>query len=268
MTAAAGLEFADAFNMAADCAMAVGDLRGARRFAERVQHLPFQREEVHLATSRLILVMTVAGDWDEALALAERFSDGFERAGRPLAGILTRGAWAAATICGFRGDEDARAAWLAVVHAVNEPVRTPAKITAGEVLDGMLFLHQGRFEDALRRLSIPPEHQGGWHEGMWRPWHSAVWAEAAVLAGLDDAPERIRRARAVTAGNPIAEGLVLRAEALHAKDDDGLVAAARLLEGTGCRYEWARTLALTTGPERARGEAALAAMGTTPPVTR
>ena len=268
MTAGAGLEFADAVNMATDCALAVGDLRGAHRFAEQASLLPFQREEPHLALSRLILSAALAGRWDEALALADRFLEGFERAGRPLAGILTRGAWAAATVCGFRGDAAGRARWLAIVDAVNLPVRAPAKLTAGVVLDGMLLLHEGRFDDALARLSVPSGHQGGWHDGMWRPWHAAVRAEAAVLARLDDAADAIRAARAVAAGSPIALGLLLRAEALFAGDDDGLLVAAGRLEAAGSRYEWARTLALVEGPARSRGEAVLAELGTTPPAPR
>jgi hypothetical protein len=43
-----------------------------------------------------------------------------------------------------------------------------------------------------------------------------------------------------------------------------LLAAAAALEAAGCRYQWARTLVLAGGADRARGEAALAAMGATP----
>ena len=71
--------------------------------AERVRDLPFHREEGHLATARLIVVTTLAGDWDEALALAGQFRDGWEQAGRPRAGNLSRGAYAAAAVHGLRG---------------------------------------------------------------------------------------------------------------------------------------------------------------------
>jgi predicted ATPase len=37
------------------------------------------RQEGHLATARLIVVAALAGDWDEALTLAERFREGWER---------------------------------------------------------------------------------------------------------------------------------------------------------------------------------------------
>jgi predicted ATPase len=43
----------------------------------------------------------------------------------------------------------------------------------------------------------------------------------------------------------------------------GLAPAASALEAAGCRYQWARTLVAIGGAERARGEAALGAMGAT-----
>jgi hypothetical protein len=105
VTARSGTEHSDALCMAAECATAAGDLRAARQMAERVRDLPFHREEGHLATARLIVVTTLAGDWDEALALAGQFRDGWEQAGRPRAGNLNRGAYAAATVHGLRGDD-------------------------------------------------------------------------------------------------------------------------------------------------------------------
>ena len=83
VTASAALEFFDGFGMAADCAVAAGDLPAARELAERLRDLPFHREEGHLATARLLVVTTLAGDWNETIALAERFREGWDRAGRP-----------------------------------------------------------------------------------------------------------------------------------------------------------------------------------------
>ena len=103
-TAESALELSDALCMATECATAAGDLRIARQLAEQVRDLPFHREEGHLAAARLIVVATLAGDLDEALALAGQFREGWERAGRPRAGNLTRSAYAAATVHGLRGD--------------------------------------------------------------------------------------------------------------------------------------------------------------------
>ena len=90
-------------------------------FAEEIRDLPFYREEGHLATARLLVVTALAGDWDETAAFGERFRDGWERAGRPRAGNLNRGAYAAAAVCGLRGDEAGRAEWLTVVDELVTP---------------------------------------------------------------------------------------------------------------------------------------------------
>ena len=261
-TAASGMEFYDAFCMATECAIATGDLQVARYLAECVRDLPSHREEAHLTTARLMVVTALAGGWDEALTLAGRFREGWERAGRPRAGNLSRGAYAAATVHGLRGDHAARAAWLNIVHALATPGRPLSEIHFGEFFDALLLLHQGHADRALRVLDTPPEQFRAWHNGMWRPWYAALWAEAAVITGHDDARDRIRRARLMTLDNPIAAAIVERAAAL-AGDRDGLIQAAAALEAAGCRYQWARTLVMTGGAQRARGESVLAAMGAT-----
>jgi predicted ATPase/DNA-binding CsgD family transcriptional regulator len=262
MTAASGLEFPDAYAMATDCAVASGDLRAAGLLAERFRELPFQREEAHLTTARLILVGALAGEWDETLALAERFREGWDRAGQPRIGNLTRAAYAVAAVHGLCGNDDARAAWLGIVDALATPGHPVPQDRFGEFFDAMLLLHRGQVELAVRLLDTPPEQFRTWASGLWRPWYAALWAEAAVAAGHKDAADRIHRAQVMTRDNPIAAAIVDRAAAL-AGGGDGLVPAAAALEAAGCRYQWARTLVLIGGADRARGESALAAMGAT-----
>jgi predicted ATPase/DNA-binding SARP family transcriptional activator len=264
-TAAAGMEFYDAFSMAAECALAAGDLSAAKEMAERAGSLPSHREEGHLATARLIIVAALAGDWDAALACADRFREGWDRAGRPRAGNLSRGAYAAATVYGLRGDDGARARWLEIVEALSTPGRPLSQIHVGEFFDALLLLHQGHPQPALRLLRTPPEEFRTWYSGLWRPWYAALWAEAAVITGHQDANDRIRRARQMTRGNPIAAAIVDRAAVLSG-DSGELASAADALAAAGCRYQWARTLVLAGGAQRTRGESALAKMGATPMV--
>ena len=275
ITAVVGLEFFDSFVMAAECAIAAGDLAVARTMAERLRDLPFYREEGHLATSRLLVVTVLAGEWAEAAGLAERYREGWERAGRPRAGNISRGAYAVATLHGLRGDAAARAEWLDMVAALTTPGIALGRIHFGEFFDAMLLLHRGQAEAAVRVLHTPPEELNEWHSGMWRPWYAALWAEAAVLTGRSDGT-RLQRARVATAGNPIAAAIVDRADVLaetlagshgsgeHGDGRDGLSAAAAALKNAGCRYQWARTLVMIGGADRARGESELAAMGATP----
>jgi predicted ATPase len=263
VTARDALEFFDGLVMAAECAVAAGDLPAARSPAERLRDLPFYREEGHLAASRLLVVTVLAGDWAEALGLAGQFREGWDRAGRPRAGNLVSGAYAAATVHGLRGDDGARAAWLDVVDALETPGRPLPAVHVGEFFDALLLLHRGRSRQAARLLATPPDRFREWYSGLWRPWYAALWAEAAVLSGHPDAAARVRLARRSTADNPIADAVVDRAAAWPG-DRDGLTAAAAALDAAGCPYQWARTLVFLGGEHRARGEAALARMGATP----
>jgi predicted ATPase len=262
MTARSGLEHSDALFMSAECATTIGDLRTAREMAERIRHLPFHREEGHLANARLMVVTALTGDWDETLVLARQFREGWEQAGRPRAGNLTRGAYAAAAVHGLRGDETARTDWLNIVDALATPGRPMSVTHVDEFFDALQLLHEGDADGAMRLLSTPPEHFRTWFTAMWQPWYAALWAEAAVLTGHPEATARIGRARLVTRDNPVAAAIVDRAAAL-AGDRGALVPAAAALEAAGCRYQWARTLVAIGGTERVRGEAALAAMGAT-----
>ena len=264
ITAASALEFFDAFNMAAECAVAAGDLREARHLAERVRDFPFYRSEGHLATARLILVRTLSGDCNEAVALADCFREGWERAGRPRAGNLSCGAYAAATAHGLQGKDNARGEWLEIVDTLSTPGRPLSVMHFNEFFDALLLLHRGRPEEALSRLATPPEQLRSHYNGLWRPWYAALWAETAVLAGHHDAAARIDTARRMTSDNPIAAAIVERAAVIG--DRDGLADVAGVLASLDCRYQWARTLVFAGGPDRSRGGDALAAMGASPMV--
>jgi predicted ATPase/DNA-binding CsgD family transcriptional regulator len=264
----AGLEFLDSLAMAADCAVAAGDLPLARLLAERVRDLPFHREEGHLATSRLLVVTVMTGDWTEAVGLAEQYREGWERAGRPRAGNLSRGAYAAATVHGLRGDDRSRTRWLDIVDAIITPGRPVNAHHSSEFFDAMLLLHRGQPDRAAAVMATPPEELDQWYSGLWRPWYAALWAEAAVLSGREDAADRLDRARQMSTDNPVATAIIERAAALGVEggDRDGLFVAAAALEAAGCRYQWARTLIVLGGSDGEHGEDLLAAMGAAPMV--
>jgi hypothetical protein len=273
-TAEAGIEFLDALGMAEQCAVAVGDLPRARNLAERIAELPFHSEGGggHQVASRLIVVDVLAGDWDEALARAERFREEWEMAGRPRGpswakaepGSLARGAYAAATLYGLRGDQAARAAWLEIMDAVAVTGQNWREHRLGQFLDALLLLHQGRAGQAMNLLEqAPGQSVPAFQDGMWQPWCAALRAEAAALTIRPGTAACLSAARAMTSDNPIAAAIVERAAALPG-DHDGLIGAAAVFEAAGCRYQWARTLAFIGGAERERGECALAGMGAAP----
>jgi hypothetical protein len=105
-----------------------------------------------------------------------------------------------------------------------------------------------------------------WYGGEWRAWYAAAWAESAVLAGDPTAGRRITDARPIVAPNPTAAALVERAAALAAGDLGGLATLARTLDGTGCRYQAARTRILAGGDQAEQGRADMAALGAAPMV--
>jgi hypothetical protein len=89
-------------------------------------------------------VTALIGDWDETIALAERFRESWERAGRQRAGVYTRAAYAAATVHGLRGDDDARTAWLNIVDALLTPGRSLSDFHFAEFFDALLLLQPWR----------------------------------------------------------------------------------------------------------------------------
>ena len=240
-----GFELSDAYGMATESAIAAGDLRQARQAAETLRDLPSQREVAHTGAARLIVVTVLSGDWAEAIALGELFRESWERAGRPRIPSLRRVAAALGAVHGARGDAAARAVWRDVEAGVGSAEPRPRDQRSVESFFAALeALHLDRPADAVAVLHRPPEEFRGWFELIWRPWYAALRAEAAVLAELPDAAERIGRARPFTTDNIVAAAVVDRAAALAAGDTDGVLAAAERLDAAACRYQWERSLRL------------------------
>jgi hypothetical protein len=259
-------EYSDTVHMAPMVFLASGDLAAARRYSQLRAAVPLFQEAAHLAVPWTLTTAALAGDFDEAVAAAERFRRGWVEAGRPTIGGLSFAPSAAAMVHGIRGDEDGRQEWLAIMIEMRRVVAAMAGYRTGylQLFDAVAALHRGDDGAALAGLSDPPEHLRHWYDGVWRQWYAAVWAEAAVLGDLPDRRPRLDRARYITAGNPVATALVDRAAALATGDTAGLLDAAAALEAAGCPYQRARTLVLAGGAARAEGEAVLAAIGAAP----
>jgi predicted ATPase/DNA-binding CsgD family transcriptional regulator len=259
-------EYPDTLHMAPMVYVAAGDLEAARSYAQLRSELPVFREADHLAVEWLLTTAAIAGDLDQAVALAERFRRGWVEAGRPTTGGIAFAPAAAAMAHGIRGEDQARLEWNDIVDEmcrVVQSVRDRPTIYR-PAFDGIVALHRGEIEDALAHVAGAPESFKPWHDAAWRPWYAAVWAEAGVLAGLSDRRSRLDRARFLVRANPIAAAIVARAEAIDLGDIGGLLAAADVLDAAGCPYQRARTLVLAGGEVRAEGEAILAAIGAAP----
>jgi predicted ATPase/DNA-binding CsgD family transcriptional regulator len=255
-----GFELSDANVMAAESAIAAGDLVTACRYAEAIRDLPQLREIAHVSTARLIMVTFLAGDWAQTLAAADRFRESWERAGRPRVPTLRRATHIVAGLYGLRGETALRDSWLTVFEALALPGRPEHDKCPSAYFDALVLLHLDRPDEAVQRLTVSPAEPTRWYDGIWRPWYAAAWAESAVLAGHADAADRIVVARPATADNPIAAAVLDRAAALLVGDRAAVLATAEPLLAAGCRYQWARSLLLSGGDQGELGRSELADM--------
>src|SRR5690606_29548742 len=149
----------------------------------------------HLAMSRRLKVDALVGDIEALVAGGERFREAWERAGRPVAVNLAGGPYAVAMAHGLRGDDAARAEWLAIAHELGIDRRWAdgGAMGSAPTFDAIVMLHRGDPGAALAHLQVGPVAVNTWYAGQWRAWHGALRAEAAVLAGAGDAGEHIAR---------------------------------------------------------------------------
>ncbi|AZM44491.1 ATPase [Streptomyces sp. WAC 06738] len=261
-TPAATHERMDALAMAAGTAVGAGELERAREWGRELAEHPLLAEAGHHATSWLLVADAFAGRADEALAHAVRFRDSFEHSGGQQSLSLAAGAASVAMVHGLRGDDTARATWLAL--AARADTTPEHRHGYGAVFDATVLLHRGDARAALERVAPEPEEVWKWVCWIWLHWYVALRAEAAVLAGHPAARERIAAARGVVTGNPVAAAQVDRAEALLDGDLSRLPALAGAFAAAGSPYQAARTLLLAGGDHTATGEAALAGLGLVP----
>ena len=255
-------ELIDALLIATATSIGVGDLPAARRWGRQLRDLPALAEVGHVATSRLLMADALAGHATDVIAGSGRFLDVWARAGRPRAPGFGPVAAAVAMIHGLRGDQAARAEWLAVLDELGVTPQDRAGYSPS--FDAIALLHHGQATLALEGLDSPADEPKPWQTGILLHWHVALRAEAAVLAGHRDATHHLAAARPIVAGNPVATAILDRAAALADDDHERLVAAAPAFEAAGCPYQRARTLILAGGKTAVTGNAALADLGITP----
>jgi hypothetical protein len=227
----------------------MGRLEPARHYADTITALPFFREERHLGLARRLAVDALAGDFPAAVSHAGLFEQDWRRTGRPVAGNLTVGAYAAAMVFGMLGDQEARTRWIAITKQLMPSVErfdTVYNIWRA-VFDGLLALHRDDLAQAVGLLSARPGaalDSATTAHPLWESWYAAAWAETGVLSGAPDAASRLHYARELSRTNKIALALVDRAAALHDGRIDDLDPIIGRLTTLGCRYQADRTRVL------------------------
>ncbi|MEU7141472.1 LuxR C-terminal-related transcriptional regulator [Nocardia sp. NPDC046473] len=245
VTPASALERVNALSESADIGIGVGDLRDSRRWAEQLRDLPLLAERGDFATSALLVVDALLGNLDEVVASSGQFVDSWELSGRPSVPSLAPAAAAVAMAHGLRGDDAARAEWLAIADALGGT--SDRGVAYRAVFDAIVLLDRGQPEPALAELAAEPDTLDERTIWIWRHWYVALRAEAAVLAGHPDARGFVAAARITVSGNPIAGPIVERAAALLDDDRGRLHALATEFERAQCPYQYTRSLALAAG---------------------
>ncbi|WP_285661473.1 ATP-binding protein [Actinorhabdospora filicis] len=250
------LELMDALVQSIEAALGVGDVAGARGNARRVRAHPLLAEVSYRATGWELVAGVLGGDPAPLPAIGEDFLDSWRRSGRPTGTFLGPGVSAGLTLHRLRGDEDAVREWSDVLARVGTlPTHGHSYLAIFEATE---LLHTGRFEEALKRLAPDPREVWKYVTWLWLHWYVPLRAEAAVLAGDAAAREYIEDGRGYVRGNPFAEAVLDRAEALL--DGDRLPATSF----AASPYQAARTLVLAGGAEGERGAALVAELGLVP----
>ena len=196
-----GFEHFDTLQMACRVKLAVGKLVEARHYADAIAALPYFREQRHIGLGRRIEVDALAGDFEVVVANAELFERDWRRAGRPVAGNLAIGAYAAAMVHGMLGDTDARDRWIEITRALlPSPERFEPHANLWRVtLDAFLALHLGQPHVAIELLGNAPEPRGPVDQP--EPERLAALVHRR-LGGSDRARRPSRRQRAIAACRP------------------------------------------------------------------
>ena len=254
--ASSGFELYDALHMGCHVNLAAGRLDAARRHADTLAELPYLCEARHLGLGRRMEVNAMAGEFDAVVAHAALFEHDWRQAGRPVAGNLAVGAYAAAMVFGMQRDDGSRAHWTSITRSLlvrPERLDDPANLWA-VVLDVLLALDDGDVRTALARTpQTPDEPIEDSNQVLWLPWYAAVWVEARVVAGVGVSAPQFDAARAAAAGNDIALTAIERAHRIAHEPNADLADLAERFTAAGCNYQANRTrsLALTvTAPLR------------------
>jgi hypothetical protein len=216
----------------------------------------------HAATREAVVALTLMGRFTEAIAEADSMRRDWERTGRARAAWMTPAATAAELAHSLLGDRDAAAEWAAVTKEVAG--ESPARSRNWDFMAfaaGRAALHDGRLGDALEAVdSWDPTAVSG-----YAGYIAALDAELAVVAGADDAAERIAAARGLVEENVWGRACLLRAEARLSGEPAAMRAALDAFDEIDARFEWAVTAVLAGEPLASQGRSVLADLGAGPP---
>jgi predicted ATPase/DNA-binding CsgD family transcriptional regulator len=244
----AGAEIVDAIHVASTTAISTGDLPAAVALA-RSSPLPDPLgNHRYLSGPRLIRVLALTGQLDEAIAHADELWDSWQRAGSPPTEWMSTAIAAAALAHGLR-DDGLFTQWrqrACEVAGVGTSADSPDLAAAAAFVDARVAVHTGQFDNAaelVARAFAP------FPELWWQPYAHAAGAELAVAAGLADASTWLAAAEPAANENDWAAACLTRAHARLTGDAVLLEKAARHWERIDAEFEHAYTMQLSSGSD-------------------
>jgi hypothetical protein len=260
----AGYEISDSSSITV--AVAAGDLPGALFMADLAAGNPIAADQP-MTLFRRVIALALQGDFDAAIAEATAMWEAWLRTGAPPANWMAPAAYAGVLVYGLRGDSDGERDWRsrAAELAAGQTSRNMAAFAA--FADSRVALHHGRYDQAATALAGLGIGEQPWYDSQHWYYDAYAWAiaaEAAVIAALPDAAERLAAAAPVAQENLWAAACLARANGRLHDDHASLEESLAGWQRIGSRFERACTLLLM--PDRAaQGQAELDALGCPPP---
>ncbi|HEY3632683.1 MAG TPA: hypothetical protein VGL21_17390, partial [Jatrophihabitantaceae bacterium] len=251
---AAVAEIIDAFHTASVAALGAGDLPAALAMARQSRTDDPMGAHPYLQAPRLVRVLALTGDWDEALSRGEGLWAAWRRDGDPPMSWMASALALGAMIHGLRGESAAEQEWRERAQTV--AAGTPVVAAGLAFADARVTVHCRQFGNAAAQVE---QAFAPFADPRWVGYARAVGAELAVVADRPDAAERIVAAELYAAENDWAAACLTRVRG-RLGDRAALADAVEQWDRLGARFERAATLVLLS--ERAeQGRAELAALG-------
>lgn len=241
----AGYEISDSCSIS--LAVAAGDLPGALSMADPASSDPLAADQP-MTLFRRVIALALRGDFDAAVTDATAMWQACVRAGAPPAQWTAPAAYAGVLVCGLRGDSDGVRGWRgrAAELAAGRPPMSMDLFAA--FADSRVALHHGHYAQAATALAGLGIGERPWYDNTPHWYYDAyAWAlaaEAAVIAGLPDAAQRLAAAAPAARENLWAAACLSRTRGRLHGDRAALEESLAGWQHIGSRFERACTLLL------------------------
>jgi len=265
----AGIEIHDIQHMATDVAVGAGALPDARAAALRMNAEGIGLDVPHITEEWRVAPLILTGRFDEGLDCADTMWQAWTRAGKPAASWLLPASYLPVLACGLRNDLPAAEEWRRRYSQLRQQSRPVSRYEAETLtfVDGRVAIHAGHADRAAEATANVLHGRPAWYgrpHSIYAPYVWAVAAEAAVIAQMPDAEERLAHAQPAGEENDWAAACLARARGRLHRDLGALRESVAIWDRNGARFERACTLILMPG-RAGEARAEFQALGCPPP---